>query len=178
MSVTMIWLVWLFAFSGFFVPIDSIMPALRWMVVINPASYGERACWHPQRLYKLLHPQADPQLRRLHQSFALVSFFLLCPPPLPPPPPEGFALFFQIILKLGPVPDFICAEQSNYAVCDQEDSNGLITPGTVTTLVSSRGPGGPRGPVVGRSESVEYPSVEYTCEATSTTNDLYPPRPH
>ena len=41
MSVTMIWLVWLFAFSGFFVPIDSIMPPLRWMVVINPASYGE-----------------------------------------------------------------------------------------------------------------------------------------
>jgi len=81
MSVTMIWLVWLFAFSGFFVPIDSIMPPLRWMVVVNPASYG-------------------------------------------------FALFFQIILKLGPdVPDFKCAEQSNYEVCDQAGSNGLITPG-------------------------------------------------
>mmetsp|Transcript_40227 Transcript_40227/g.54719 ORF Transcript_40227/g.54719 Transcript_40227/m.54719 type:complete len:254 (-) Transcript_40227:77-838(-) len=40
MSVTMICLVWLFAFSGFFVPIGSIMPGLRWMVHINPASYG------------------------------------------------------------------------------------------------------------------------------------------
>ena len=40
MTSTMILLVWLFSFSGFFVPTSSITPALRWMVTINPAGYG------------------------------------------------------------------------------------------------------------------------------------------
>jgi hypothetical protein len=40
MTTTLILLVWLFTFAGFFVPTADINPALRWMVAINPASYG------------------------------------------------------------------------------------------------------------------------------------------
>ena len=77
MTVTMICLVWLFAFSGFFVPTSSIVPGLKWMVFVNPASYS-------------------------------------------------FALFFQIILKVGQAPSFVCADQSSYVVCDSGD--GMISP--------------------------------------------------
>ena len=82
MTTTMILFVWLISFSGFFVPTSSIMPALRWMVAINPASYG-------------------------------------------------FALFFQVILKVGVAPSFSCDELSSFKTCDAVNSNGKITPDDV-----------------------------------------------
>ena len=82
MTVTMICLVWVFAFSGFFVPVDQMDPGLSWMVYINPATYS-------------------------------------------------FALYFQIILKVGRAPSFFCAELSQYASCDEPGSNGMISPDEV-----------------------------------------------
>lgn len=82
MTTTMMVLVWLFSFAGFFVPTASITPGLRWLVTINPASYA-------------------------------------------------FALFFQIILKVGQAPSFECSPQSAYEVCTQPSSSRQITPDDV-----------------------------------------------
>jgi len=68
-----------FAFSGFFVPVDQMSPWLSWMVYINPATYS-------------------------------------------------FALYFQIFLKVGRAPSFVCAELSQYASCDEPSSSGMISP--------------------------------------------------
>ena len=84
MTITMICLVWLFAFSGFFVPADQMNPGLSWMVYVNPASYS-------------------------------------------------FALFFQIILKVGQAPSFTCADQSSYESCEEAGSDGMITPDEIVS---------------------------------------------
>lgn len=44
------------------------------------------------------------------------------------PTSYSFALYFQIILKVGRAPSFICAELSQYASCDDPNSDGMITP--------------------------------------------------